>query len=62
VNHEREVDALYDVVVNIQGQYSILAVNRPVPEGWRSIGVRGTRDACLDHIESIWTDMQACGQ
>ncbi len=46
------------VVVNHEEQYSLWPIDRSVPEGWREEGTRGTREACLDHIETIWTDMR----
>ena len=55
--NDREIDVLYHVVVNQQLQYSILAAHQAVPDGWRTVGVSGSRDECLDHIESVWTDM-----
>jgi len=48
----------YDVVVNDEEQYSIWAVGRAVPAGWRAVGVSGTREECLEHIEEVWTDMR----
>jgi MbtH protein len=48
----------YDVVVNDEEQYSIWPVGRAVPAGWNTVGVRGAREACLEHIEQVWTDMR----
>ena len=48
----------YVVVVNDELQYSIWADGREVPAGWRTEGTRGTREACLEHIEQVWTDMR----
>ncbi len=48
----------YDVVVNDEEQYSIWAVGRAVPAGWRTVGVSGTREKCLEHVEEVWTDMR----
>ncbi|SFD53201.1 MbtH family protein [Streptomyces aidingensis] len=48
----------YEVVVNDEEQYSIWAAGRPLPDGWHTAGVRGTRDECLAHIEEVWTDMR----
>ena len=48
----------YDVVVNDEEQYSIWAVGRAVPAGWHAVGVSGTREKCLEHIEEVWTDMR----
>jgi MbtH protein len=48
----------YIVVVNDEEQYSIWLADLPVPNGWREVGKRGSRAACLDHIEQVWTDMR----
>jgi MbtH protein len=48
----------YRVVVNDEEQYSIWPADREVPAGWREVGVEGSRTACLDHIEKVWTDMR----
>ncbi len=46
------------VVLNHEGQYSIWPAAREIPPPWRSVGMRGTRDACLEHIRTVWTDMR----
>lgn len=48
----------YHVVVNDEEQYSIWPAEREVPLGWRQAGVTGTKQACLAHIEEVWTDMR----
>jgi MbtH protein len=48
----------FDVVVNDEEQYSIWAAGRPIPAGWHTVGMRGTREECLGHIEEVWTDMR----
>jgi len=48
----------YLVVLNDEEQYSIWLSDKPVPDGWRAEGTSGTKDACLDHIERVWTDMR----
>ncbi|GID33461.1 MbtH family protein [Paractinoplanes brasiliensis] len=48
----------YDVVVNDEEQYSIWAAGRAIPAGWQAVGVRGSREKCLEHIEEVWTDMR----
>jgi uncharacterized protein YbdZ (MbtH family) len=53
-----EEQELYRVVVNHEEQYSIWPDFREVPAGWREVGVSGTKDQCLDHIEKVWTDMR----
>lgn len=51
VSHE------YHVVVNDEEQYSIWRADQQIPLGWREVGVSGDKDACLAHIESVWTDI-----
>ncbi len=46
------------VVRNDEEQYSIWEHDRPNPSGWHDEGFSGTKGACLQHIESIWTDMR----
>ena len=51
-------DHVYLVVVNEEEQYSIWRADREPPAGWRAEGTRGTREECLSHIGSVWTDMR----
>lgn len=48
----------YDVVVNDEEQYSIWAVGRALPAGWNTVGVTGSKEKCLEHIDEVWTDMR----
>ncbi|MER6569866.1 MbtH family NRPS accessory protein [Streptomyces sp. NPDC001093] len=48
----------YRVVVNLEEQYSIWPAGRDLPEGWTEVGVQGSKDDCLDHIERVWTDLR----
>lgn len=48
----------YVVVTNDEGQYSIWPKLRNLPIGWTACEFRGTKEACLSHIEQIWTDMR----
>lgn len=47
----------YKVVLNHEDQYSIWPADRENPAGWRDAGKTGSKQACLDHIEQVWTDM-----
>lgn len=49
---------LYAVVVNHEEQYSIWPVEQELPNGWRAEGTSGSKEACLDRIEVVWTDMR----
>jgi MbtH protein len=46
------------VVVNHEGQYSLLPVGRELPTGWRDAGHQGSRDECFAYIREVWTDMR----
>ena len=48
----------YRVVLNDEEQYSIWPAVKELPAGWRAEGTEGTRDACLGHIDTVWTDMR----
>lgn len=49
---------IYAVVINAEKQYSMWPVDREIPSGWESVGRTGTKQECLDYIESVWTDMR----
>jgi len=49
---------IYRVVVNHEEQYSIWPEYRDIPAGWSDVGVVGPKQVCLDHIETVWTDMR----
>lgn len=48
----------YRVVVNDEEQYSIWPAHRDLPDGWHAEGTSGSRQECLDHIETVWVDMR----
>ncbi len=49
---------IYQVVVNHEEQYSIWPADRDIPLGWQAVGKSGTKEACLDYIKEVWTDMR----
>lgn len=51
-------DAMYAVVINGEERYSIWRADREPPNGWTRTGFTGTREACLAHIDEVWTDMR----
>lgn len=51
-------DTRFNVVVNHEEQYSIWPTYKAIPAGWTAVGFEGTKQACLAHIETIWTDMR----
>lgn len=48
----------FRVVRNDEDQHSIWAVDRELPAGWTEVGFTGDREACLAHVDEVWTDMR----
>jgi MbtH protein len=55
---ESEDTTIYKVVINHEEQYSIWAVDRENPAGWRDAGKTGRKPECLAYIGQVWTDMR----
>lgn len=53
-----EKEEEFNVVINPEGQYSIWFADREPPAGWSLEGKKGTKQACLEHISAVWTDMR----
>ncbi|MFK0295382.1 MbtH family protein [Streptomyces sp. NPDC090442] len=51
-------DPTYRVVRNDEDQHSIWWADRPLPAGWYAEGTEGSREECLRHIDTVWTDMR----
>ncbi|HEY0483386.1 MAG TPA: MbtH family NRPS accessory protein [Kofleriaceae bacterium] len=51
-------DAVFDVVVNHEEQYSIWPADREPPAGWQRTGTSGKKAECLQRITELWTDMR----
>ncbi|MER7585259.1 MbtH family NRPS accessory protein [Kitasatospora sp. NPDC097691] len=49
---------MFRVVVNHEEQYSVWPLDREIPAGWRDAGMQGDKEACLAHVEEVWTDMR----
>lgn len=58
MDNETPNESMYKVVVNHEEQYSIWPDGRDNPLGWSDEGKLGTKEACLEHIKNIWTDMR----
>lgn len=48
----------YRVVISDEERYSIWPTWKEIPSGWRDGGFAGAKQACLDHIAEVWTDMR----
>lgn len=58
VENNSENKEQYVVVKNHEEQYSIWPDFKTVPAGWETIGEAKDKDACLDYIKNVWTDMR----
>jgi len=58
VSDSTQPERSYHVVVNHEEQYSIWPADREIPAGWRAEGTSGSKAACLERIEQVWTDMR----
>jgi MbtH protein len=50
--------ALYKVLVNDEGQYSLWPGSLSVPDGWAVMHDTDSRSNCIEYIEESWTDMR----
>lgn len=53
-----DADGRFLVLVNGEGQHSLWPSFAEVPGGWTVVLEETTRDACLEFIESEWTDLR----
>jgi MbtH protein len=54
---ENETDT-YHALINDEEQYSLWPAFLFVPDGWRIVHKADSRQACLDYINTHWTDMR----
>ncbi|MET8683360.1 MbtH family protein [Streptomyces atriruber] len=51
-------DGRFLVLVNDEGQHSLWPSFSEVPGGWTTAFGEDSRDACLEYIETNWTDLR----
>ncbi len=51
-------EAMFEVVINDEEQYSIWPADKEIPAGWRLAGKRASKADCLQYIDEEWTDMR----
>jgi MbtH protein len=51
-------DEPFYIVCNDEEQYSVWWADREIPAGWHPVGDPASRQACLDRIDELWTDMR----
>jgi uncharacterized protein YbdZ (MbtH family) len=57
-NPFEDADALYLVLANGEGQYSLWPADIAVPAGWSTAHDSDSRSNCLAYIQTHWTDMR----
>ncbi|MCM1938309.1 MbtH family protein [Streptomyces sp. G3] len=53
-----DTDGRFLVLVNHEGQHSLWPSFVQVPGGWTVVFEENTRDACLEYVETNWTDLR----
>ncbi|MFC9430223.1 MbtH family protein [Streptomyces sp. NPDC056987] len=51
-------DGRFLVLVNDEGQHSLWPSFAQVPGGWTTVFDENTREACLEFVETHWTDLR----
>lgn len=46
------------VVKNDNEQYSIWPEKKDLPQGWHKLNISGSKEKCLEYIESVWIDLR----
>lgn len=58
MSDEAEDTRTYTVLINAEEQYSLWPQDLAIPAGWRCVGKVGSKQECLDYVQSVWTDMR----
>ncbi|SCE53546.1 MbtH protein [Streptomyces sp. SolWspMP-5a-2] len=58
VNPFDDPDAVFQVLVNDEGQHSLWPAFAEVPDGWTVAHDKDSRAACVAYIEENWTDLR----
>ncbi|MEO3974464.1 MbtH family protein [Streptomyces sp. CAU 1734] len=57
-NPFEDADASYRVLVNAENQHSLWPAFAEIPAGWTVVHGEDSREACLEYVETHWTDMR----
>jgi MbtH protein len=58
VNPFDDPDGRFVVLVNDEGQHSLWPTFADVPAGWNQVFGEDSREACVQYVDSNWTDMR----
>jgi MbtH protein len=51
---------MYQLVMNLQNELSIWPEGKDLPVGWRSTGISGCKQDCLDYITDLDAPLMPC--
>ena len=51
-------DGTFSVLVNEEGQHSLWPDFADVPAGWTVVHGPASRDACVEYVNTNWTDLR----
>jgi MbtH protein len=51
-------NGVFLVLVNDENQHSLWPSFADIPDGWRKVYGTDTRAACLEYVETNWTDLR----
>ncbi len=54
----REQAEQFCVLLNEEGYYSVWPAAMPITIGWSEAGYRGDREACIAHVDAVWTALR----
>ncbi len=57
-NPFEDENGTYYVLVNDENQHSLWPAFAEIPAGWTVVHGENSRQACLEYVESNWTDMR----
>jgi MbtH protein len=57
-NQVTDESEVYSVLLNDEGQHSLWPDFCLIPAGWKQTGTVGSRQQCLDWINTAWVNMQ----
>ncbi|MER5863126.1 MbtH family protein [Kitasatospora sp. NPDC002040] len=60
-NPFEDPQAAFQVLVNHEHQHSLWPTFTPPPAGWTPAFGPADRDACLEYVETHWTDLRPAG-
>jgi len=51
-------DRQFHVLVNAEEQFALFPALLPIPAGWTVTGFAGSKEECVRHVDTVWTDMR----